>query len=158
MNENIVELLLYLFENYIYENEQDELDKKSISKGLFQAGFASLTIQNAFSWIEELHKDVEIFHNIKLNPKGFRVLSEPERLKIDEECMDFILYLNNSGVFDAVQREILINAIMKLETNHIDVDDLHWLTLMVLFSQPEQGQAFAHLEALMFDTDEIYEH
>jgi Smg protein len=47
---------------------------------------------------------------------------------------------------------------MKLETNLIDIDDLQWLTLMVLFSQPDQQQALAHLESLMFDTAEIYEH
>ena len=158
MNENIVELLLYLFENYIYDNDSEEFDKQSIKHGLSQAGFTSSTINHAFSWLEDLQSDVGTFQSIPLSTDGFRVFSVHEQLKIDDESIDFIYYLNNSGILDNVQREILINAIMKLETNQFDVDDLQWLALMVLFSQPDQKQAFAHLEALMFDSSEFYEH
>jgi Smg protein len=158
MNENIVELLLYLFENYIYESDDLTLDKKSIQKGLSSAGFDSLTIDNAFNWLDDLKSDVKTFQGLKIKPDSFRIFTASEQLKIDTESIDFIYYLNNSKILDNVQREILINAIMKLETNQFDVDDLHWLALMVLFSQPEQEQAFAHLEALLFDTDDQYEH
>ena len=158
MNENIVELLLYLFENYIYENKDADLDEQSIQNGLSQAGFASLTIDNAFSWLEELQNDINSYQNMEIQNDSFRVFTESEYQKIDEECQDFILYLNNSDILSNVQREILINAIMKLEINQFDVDDLQWLTLMVLFSQPDQEQAFANLEALLFETEEIYEH
>lgn len=156
MNENIVELLLYLFENYIYENEG--FDKKSIQRGLTSAGFDSSTISNAFTWLEDLQQDVNTYQKMPISSKGFRVFSLSEKLKLDDESIDFIYYLNNSGILDNVQREILINAIMKLETNNFDVDDLHWLALMVLFSQPDQEHALAHLEALLFESEELYEH
>ncbi len=158
MNENIVELLLYLFENYIYDNEHSKLDRQSLHNGLTQAGFASVAINNAFSWLEDLNKDVDDFQNMSLSPDHFRVFSKQERMKIDDEGIDFIYYLSHSGILDGIQREILINAVMKLETNQFDVDDLQWLALMVLFSQPDQEQAFANLEALMFDSAEFYEH
>lgn len=158
MNENIVELLLYLFENYIYENKDTDLDEQSIQQGLSQAGFASLTIDNAFSWLEDLQTDIISYQNIKIHNDSFRVFTNSEQQKLDEECQDFILYLNNSDILNNVQREILINAIMKPEINHFDVDDLQWLALMVLFSQPDQEQAFANLEALLFETEEFYEH
>ena len=95
---------------------------------------------------------------MQINEHSFRVFTETEQLKLDTECMDFIYYLNSSEILDHVQREILINAVMKLKIDQIDIDDLQWLALMVLFSQPEQEQAFAHLEALMFETDDYYEH
>ena len=157
MNENIVELLLYLFENYIYESD-DSFDKKTIKQGLSSAGFDSLTINHAFTWLDELKSDVLSFQNMQITPDSFRVFTAAEQLKIDSESIDFIYYLNNEKILDNTQREILINAIMKLETCQFDVDDLHWLALMVLFSQPEQEQAFAHLEALLFETDDLYEH
>jgi Smg protein len=158
MNENIVELLLYLFENYIYDNESKEVDKQSIRQGLFQAGFNSSAINNAFLWLEDLQKDVKTLQNMPISADSYRVFSASEQTKIGLENIDFIYYLNFSGILDNTQREILINAIMKLETSQFDVDDLQWLTLMVLFPQPDQEQAFAHLEALMFDSSEIYEH
>jgi len=128
MNENIVELLLYLFENYLYENKDTDLNDKSIQNGLHQAGFATLTINNAFSWLEELQNDIQSYQNMKIQNESFRVFTDSENLRIDEECQDFILYLNNSNILSNVQREILINAIMKLEINQFDVDDLQWLT------------------------------
>ncbi|VAW34581.1 Protein of unknown function Smg [hydrothermal vent metagenome] len=158
MNENIVELLLYLFENYIYESDNEDFDKQTIGQGLSSAGFASLTINNAFSWLEDLQVDVGLYQNIPISSDSFRVFTASEQLNIDEESIDFIYYLHNAGILDNIQREILINAIMRLQTNHWDVDDLQWLVLMVLFSQPDQEQAFANLEALMFDSEEIYEH
>jgi len=158
MNENIVELLLYLFENYIYENDEKDIDEKSIQQGLSQAGFSSLTIDNAFNWLEELQVDIKSYQNVKIQKDSYRIFTVTELQKIDDECLDFILYLNNSDILDNVQREILINAIMKLESDHFDVDDLHWLALMVLFSQPDQEQAFENLEALLFETEEFYEH
>jgi Smg protein len=157
MNENIVELLLYLFENYIYEND-DDFDKIAVTQGLSSAGFDTLTINHAFTWLEELKLDVVSFQNMQIKPDSFRIFTEAEQLKLDTESIDFICYLNNTNILDNTQREILINAVMKLETCHFDVDDLHWLSLMVLFSQPEQEQAFAHLEALLFETDDLYEH
>lgn len=158
MNENIVELLLYLFENYIYESDSEKIDKKSLHKGLTQAGFACLTINDAFSWLESLQTDIVDYRNLTISPDSYRVFSHTEQTKLDTQCQDFIYYLNDSGVLDNQQREILINAVMKLDAPDFDVDDLQWLALMVLFSQPDQEQAFEHLEALMFETSEIYEH
>jgi len=157
MNENIVELLLYLFENYIYENDSDELDEYQIQQGLTQAGFSSTAINHAFSWLKDLQEDVNSFQTIQMDSGSYRVFTESEQLKLDTECRDFIYYLNGSEILDNIQREILINAVMKLTTNHIDIDELQWLALLVLFSQPDQQQALAHLEALMFETDD-YEH
>lgn len=158
MNENIVELLLYLFENYIYENDSEELDEGKIQHGLTQAGFSSKAINNAFSWLEDLQEDVNAFQTIKIDSDSYRVFTDSEQLKLDIECRDFIYYLNSSEILDNIQREILINAVMKLKISHIDIDELQWLALLVLFSQPDQQQALAHLEALMFETDDFYEH
>ena len=158
MNDNIVELLLYLFENYIYENDSEKFDKTIVQQGLTQAGFSTNTINSAFSWLDDLQQDVDTYQNMQIESDSFRVFTESEQLKLDTECMDFIYYLNSSDILDNLQREILINAVMKLKIDQIDIDDLQWLALMVLFSQPEQEQAFAHLEALMFETDDYYEH
>jgi Smg protein len=82
MNENIVELLLYLFENYIYDNESNELDKEEIHQGLSHAGFTSLSINNAFSWLEELKNDVSSFQNMHFSSESYRIFSAKELMKI----------------------------------------------------------------------------
>jgi len=55
-------------------------------------------------------------------------------------------------------RELLIDGLLYLKADNIDVDDLQWLALIILFSQPDQEQAFVDLERLLFDPAEIREH
>ena len=49
------------------------------------------------------------------------------------------------------QREILIDRLLALETDDIDVEQIKWVVLMVLFSQPGQEQAYAQMEDLVFE-------
>ncbi len=40
---------------------------------------------------------------------------------------------------------------MALDSEEIDVDDIKWVVLMVLFSQPGEESAYARMEDLVFD-------
>jgi Smg protein len=51
-----------------------------------------------------------------------------------------------------------MNGLLNLNADNIDVDDLQWLALIILFSQPEEEQAFASMESLMFDPPVDHEH
>jgi Smg protein len=56
------------------------------------------------------------------------------------------------------QREILIDRLLALETHDIDVEQIKWVVLMVLFSQPGQELAYARMEDLVFDEGETTLH
>lgn len=45
----------------------------------------------------------------------------------------------------------MIDRVMALETDEIDLRQLKWIILMVLFNQPGQEDACAWLEDLVFD-------
>ena len=53
----------------------------------------------------------------------------------------------------APQREILIDRLLALETPDIDVEQIQWVVLMVLFSQPGQEQAYARMEDMVFEEE-----
>jgi Smg protein len=42
MKENVLDLLMYLFENYIYEEPDSTPDRESLSDSLEEAGFSSV--------------------------------------------------------------------------------------------------------------------
>ena len=48
-------------------------------------------------------------------------------------------------------RELVIDRVMALESEEIDLDQLKWVVLMVLFNQPGSEAAFAWMEDLVLD-------
>jgi Smg protein len=85
------------------------------------------------------------------NPNSLRFYLPREQEKIDAEARGFILFLEQNGVLDSAMRELVIDRIMALETEEIDLEQLRWIILMVLFNQPGQEQAYAWMEDLVFN-------
>ena len=48
MKENVLDILIYLFEHYMLENPDQEPDEESIMVELIQAGFNHMTIDHDF--------------------------------------------------------------------------------------------------------------
>ena len=54
MKETILDVLLYLFENYFYDDPDAVRDRESLQTGLIQAGFSPPEVSKAFDWLDEL--------------------------------------------------------------------------------------------------------
>lgn len=158
MNENIIDLLVYLFENYLSENTdiKEQYTKKHIYSGLEQAGFEKNTIDNAFDWLLNVHD--QNHQPFEQSADAIRIYSPREYSILDDEGIEFINYLESSEILTPATRELLINGLLNLNADNIDVDDLQWLALIILFSQPDEEQAFASMESLMFDPPVDHEH
>jgi Smg protein len=74
-----------------------------------------------------------------------------EQAKMNSEARGFIQFLEDSGVLDAAARELIIDRVMALEAEEIDLDQLKWVILLVLFNQPGREQAYAWMEDLVYD-------
>ena len=133
MKETILDVLLYLFEHYFYDDPDAVRDRDSLQNGLIQAGFSPAEIHKAFDWLDELARQ------------------RPDRL--DLECRGFLMFLEHSGVIDADQRELVVDRVMALDQDEVDVDDLKWVVLMVLFNQPGSEAAYAWMESQMFEDE-----
>jgi Smg protein len=151
MKENVLDVLMYLFENYLDETESQP-DRESLTIELEEAGFPGAEITKAFDWLEALAAHQTSDPSAPLYSRGsMRVYSDSEVARLDAECRGLLLYLENMGVLDPAQREIVIDRIMALEAAEIDIEQVKWIILMVLFNQPGQELAFARMEDLVFD-------
>ena len=61
-------------------------------------------------------------------------------------------------ILSPVQREVVLERLMALDSPDIDVEQVKWVVLMVLFSQPGQESAFARMEDLVFEEDTGFVH
>ena len=152
MKETILDVLLYLFENYFYDDPDAVRDRDSLQHGLIQAGFSPAEISKAFDWLDELANQRPTLAEPRANGP-VRVFVEAELDRLDRECLGFLMFLEQHGVLDADQRELVIDRAMALDQEEVDLDDLKWVVLIVLFNQPGAEAAFAWMENQIFGDD-----
>ncbi|SCZ64517.1 DUF494 family protein [Thiohalomonas denitrificans] len=153
MKQDVFEILLYLFENYVYDDDGDlEADRETLRSELTQAGFRQSEIGKAFDWLEGLATMQDSPDSYPLaNQQSVRIYSDPECERLDSECRGFLLFLEQMGVLDHGTREMVIDRVMALDSDDSDLDQLKWVVLMVLFNQPGQEAAVAWMEDLVLD-------
>ncbi|MFZ5594839.1 MAG: DUF494 family protein [Pseudomonadota bacterium] len=155
MKENVLDVLMYLFENYLDGELEFASDHDSLKKELIEAGFHHGEIDKAFVWLEGMALLRENASRSAVRPAGhsIRVFTAQEMVRLDLECRGFLLFLEQIGVLDPINRELVIDRVMALESEDIDLAQLKWVILMVLFNQPGQEAAYAWMEDLVFDEE-----
>ena len=158
MKENVLDVLMYLFENYFYDEPEEEPDRHSMEENLQQAGFSNGEIDKAFEWLDGLAEQRYQPDFAIRTEQPIRVFIDAETDRLDTNCRDFLMYLSNVGILDPQRRELVIDRLLALESDEISLEDVKWVVLMVLFNQPGQEANYAWMEDLMFDTEQDYRH
>ncbi len=158
MKENVLDLLMYLFENYIYDEPESTPDRESLSDSLEEAGFSSNEIDRAFSWLDGLAEQRRLPELGGHESSPVRIFTDEECGRLDLDARGLILYLENTGVLDPDRREQVVDRLMALDDFEISMEDVKWVVLMVLFNQPGQEANYAWMEDLMFEEEGEYRH
>ena len=143
MKETILDVLLYLFEHYFYDDPDAVRDRDSLQNGLLQAGFSPTEINKAFDWLDELARQRPAV-GVARSEAPVRVYVDCEQDRLDLDCRGFLMFLEHTGVIDV--HFVLVQR-------HHAVDDLKWVVLMVLFNQPGSEAAYAWMESQMFEDE-----
>jgi Smg protein len=95
MKQNIFEVLIYLFENYLDDDNDVPPDSDAIRTDLIDAGFENAEVNKAFDWLDSL----TLQNNIKPSvAPAFRIFCDREIAKLDVECRYFLIFLELSGI------------------------------------------------------------
>lgn len=155
MKENVFDVLIYLFENYLASDDtQRSTDPDSIRTELLDVGFPQPEVNKAFDWLETLSDP----QTVRTSQTVFRMYADSELAKLDTECRGLLLELELSGILNNTSRELVIDRVMALSDESISLDNLKWIVLMVLFTCPEEATAFARMENLVYDQIPNYMH
>jgi Smg protein len=156
MKENVFDVLLYVFENYIDTEDTNKPDKDTLENELERAGFTELEVNKALDWLENM--TVIADDAVSQVDTSMRFFSESELARLDVKCRGYLLFLEQVGVLDNDTREIVIERVMALDTEEVELEQLKWVVLMVLFYQPGREVAYAWMEDLVFDDLEAVIH
>ncbi len=153
MKENVIDVLMYLFETYVDTEEEPEPDQNELRIELSRAGFGDAEIERALEWLDGLTDQQESLDYGNQTAHGTRIYNDFEHERLDSFCRGYITYLEQICILSPTQREILVDRLLALDSADIDVEQIKWVVLMVLFSQPGQELAYARMEDLVFEED-----
>ena len=158
MKENVLDVLMYLFETYVDTEDDPEPDHNELRAELARAGFGDAEIDRALEWLDGLTSHHGSLNHHPQTDNGTRIYNDVEHGRLDVACRGYITYLEQIGILSPPQREILVDRLLALDAADIDVEHIKWVVLMVLFSQPGQELAYARMEDLVFDESDAAIH
>ena len=159
VNENVIDVLIYIYENYMDAEESVPTDQIMLEEELVQAGFPQGEIKKAFNWLDELAWRQGSLTYADAQPnRSIRVYSEREQQRIDLEIQGMLLYLEQTGILDPMSRELVIERAMAIETEELSADDVKWIVLLVLMNRPGREDAFTQMEDMVYNAEPALLH
>ncbi|MCL4134515.1 UNVERIFIED_CONTAM: hypothetical protein GTU68_003427 [Idotea baltica] len=134
----MLEVLIYLFQNYIIDGASLDSGQDELTEELVGAGFAGSEIDKAFIWLEDLLDVCEQDESQQSQQTRTSV-----RIYLDEETeilklagQSLLTRLTNASVLDQFSREMVIDRVMALDSQDVNIEHIKWVVLMVLSNQP----------------------
>lgn len=144
MRESAIDVLVYLFENYINENAiwdmvlEDEAFDLSVE--LTAAGFDKDAVETALDWLEHLPQtDPNETVVAPCSADAMRIYSHEEQAALGAQGLNFLMEMERVGLINMLQREAVIERVLALDIESIDLDHFKWLVCLVLFNTAADG-------------------
>jgi Smg protein len=150
MKESVLDILIHLFENFLDTDDEPEPSRDALKLELERAGYPEPEVERALCWLDGLAED-RVEGMAEAAPRSMRVYNAHELSRLDTALRGYLLHLEQIGILSGAQRELVIDRLLALDTDDIDTEQMKWVVLMVLFSQPGQEQAYERMEDLVFE-------
>lgn len=158
MNESMVDVLIYLYENYMDGSGQPPVDQDELEDELSQAGFSSGDIHKALNWLDELVAAVDVPQYHPYSGGSMRVFNDDECVRLDRAARGLLLFLEQGGILDPVSRELVIDRVLAIDHASVTLDEVKWVVLLVLLNRPGAEAAFAQMEDMVYSDAPVLLH
>ncbi|MCK5456816.1 MAG: DUF494 family protein [Melioribacteraceae bacterium] len=130
MTTKVVEVLAKILDGLNKKYSLEDVSKNLASENKFD----KQTVSAAFSLVYDKIVANRIEKNIDFaDPKkNIRILSEEELNTIGVEYYSYLIHLQNIGLIDSSDFEILLEQILLFPTNSITLEDINWMILVSL--------------------------
>ena len=152
MNENVIDVLIYIYETYMDGDQPVPPDQIIMQEELLNVGCQVGEIHKAFVWLDELAwRQGMLSDNGVAECTAIRIYAEEEMQRLDSDARGMLLFLEQNGILDPISRELVIERAMALGSQELDIDDIQWIVLLVLVNQPGQEAAFTVMQDMVYD-------
>jgi len=143
------DVLVFMFENYFTNHALP--DNKTMEQELAEAGFEQNDIAGAFDWFQEMKlmltaPELDYDHS----SSATRAFAPSELKKINLESLSFIIFLQQAGIINDVERDLIIDRAMALKQARIKIEEMRWITMMALWNKGREKD-YAFVEDAVFN-------
>ena len=142
---SVLDILIYVFDRYMLDEAPAVPQRAHLARDLERVGFAPAKVQRALDWLTELACGQLRVPAAAARQRGLRVFTDSELARLSTECRGVLLRLERAQLLSSSQRELVIERLLALDTEEPDTEQLKWVVLMVLSSQPGQELAVERL-------------
>lgn len=162
MNENMLDVLDFLFDNYLNCDSCLANDEETITTELQEAGFSLTDINKAFNWLGELSEISNAAQNIMpftyCGLGGSRIYTKEESAKLSAESRGFLVQLEHLSLLDPIQRELIIERAMALEIAEINLSSFKTIVGLVLLNHGCDEETYAQIEEYIYEGCPLVTH
>jgi Smg protein len=150
---SVLDILIYVFDHYMLVETPAVPRREHLARDLEHVGFAPAKVERALDWLTDLafRQERAAPSQARAHAPVMRVFSDGELMRLSTECRGLLLSLERARVLTAQQREIVIERMLALEADEPDTEQLKWVVLMVLSSQPGCELAVERLGGMMLE-------
>lgn len=149
MKETVLDVLMYLFESFVDSEDEPEPNRNELRDELERAGFGEREIDRALEWLDGLNI-TDVAASEPTHAAAVRIFDRAEQERLDSPARGYLMHLEQIGILAPPQRELVIDRLLALDSEEIDIEQIKWVVMMVLFSQPGHEHAYAQMEDLVF--------
>ena len=155
IKQSVVDVLMFLFERYLDDDELNETSKvtderDSMQLRLEEMGFHNTEINQAFDWLEDLAVIQDDQQFVPVKDSSTRIYSTHEKKLIGIESIGFLHFLEQTNILTPVTRELILDRVVALG-HPLDAEQLKWIIMIVLHTHPGEENALALMEDFIFD-------
>lgn len=155
---SVLKVLIYVYDHYMLGDPAGVPERRHMLEDLQKRGFSVSEVVAAMEWLSALVGDQRASSGSADGPAGMRVFADGELSRLSPDCRAFLMLLDRQHVLTPQQRELVIERALALDVEEVDVEQLKWVVLLVLSSQPGQELAFARFESVMSGAGDPVRH
>ena len=153
---SVLKVLIYVYDHYMLADPADVPERRHMLEDLQKRGFSVSEVVQAMEWLSALVGDKRAgAGDTASDGAGLRIFADGELSRLAPDCRAFLMLLDRQRVLTPHQRELVIERALALDVDEVDVEQLKWVVLLVLSSQPGQELAFARFESVMSATGPV---
>jgi len=139
MRNRILEIVVFLMD-YMRDNSEKSSGTDELSATLVDMGYSEHEINTAYDWfLDQFSSNTEEYYSaFPVGSFSSRIFTEQERLQLSTDAQGFLLKLNNSGILNDEQLELILERTMLLTGEPISLEQIKIIVSSVIFKDYEQ--------------------
>ncbi|UJF24178.1 DUF494 domain-containing protein [Suttonella sp. R2A3] len=137
MRDSVIDVLFYIFDDIMSNEQILNTDVKEITSQLSEAGFMKEDVQCAVDWFVGLSELKQDEPELQCS-NAVRVFSAREGDYLGLECQEYLRYISRHARVSMGAVEKIIDCTIALGVTSLPVEILRWISAMVLVNIEEE--------------------